>query len=54
LDLNDKSSKNIAKEFTDKVWFLNLSKKETIKEETQIVKDTTLIYSAREKFRKVS
>ena len=49
LDLNDKSNKNIAKEFTDKVWFLNLSKKETIKEETQIVKDTTLIYSAREK-----
>ena len=47
--MNDKSSKNIAKEFTDKVWFLNLSKKETIKEEAQIVKDTTLIYSAREK-----
>lgn len=49
LDLKDKSKNNLDQEFKNKIWGLSLSKISAKTTENSTVKDTTIIYSLREK-----
>ena len=49
LDLKDKSKNNLDKEFNNKIWGLSLSKISVKTIENSTEKDTTIIYSLREK-----